>query len=190
MKMNNMILSQISKFGIPVVGALKSTKFDDVSDLLSFVRPLVGLEGFVISFGNARLKVKAEQYVRIHKFLDVIRYNRNTVEAAINGELDDVLPLLDEAAQASVNDTIAEFFALKSKKLAYLENLVKDTIAVYGNNRKDIALNVIPKIHKTDARFIFSALDGKDISSVLDNHVKNSLSNNKNYDNLMDWFNS
>ncbi|QFT69653.1 RNA ligase [Labrenzia sp. THAF35] len=66
------------------------------TDFLAYVRDLKGLEGFVVRFADGTwVKAKAEDYVLKHRAKDSVTQEKNILRLVLNGELDDVLPVLD-----------------------------------------------------------------------------------------------
>jgi hypothetical protein len=188
--MTSSILSAIEDFHIPVVKV--HGRFDSAEKLLEFTRPLLGVEGFVVSWPNGhKVKVKAEQYLRIHRIKDVIRTDRHIAAIIINQELDDVLPILDEADMKRVKEYEAAFDRAVHSTVGRIEGLVDIAKVLHGSNKKDIALNFVPNLlYKEDAKFLFSAIDGK--GSVYDNvvqKIKGAVGNTTKYEELCKWMN-
>lgn len=157
------ILDLIREFDIPVVKTHGT--FESATALLEFTRPLEGVEGFVVSWPNGhKVKVKAEQYLRIHKVKDLIRTERHIAGLILNEELDDVLPLLDEKDHETVREYGHQLKIAIDVAVSRIEGLVMLAKVLHGDDRKEIAMKFIPNLRfKEDARFIFGALDGRDI---------------------------
>jgi hypothetical protein len=180
------ILEMISKFNIPVVEV--HPRFESAKALLDFTRPLRGVEGFIVDFGGHKVKVKAEHYVTIHKTKDLIRFDRNIADIIVNEHLDDILPLLDAADLVTVRAYEARFDAALENVLGRLEGLVTLARVLHGGVKKDVALNLVPNlIFKEDATFIFSALDGKDLRSLVIEKIKRDVGNTTRYEALEKW---
>ncbi len=70
---------------------------------LDYARAVTGREGFVVRFDSGLwVKAKGEDYVLKHKAKDSILQEKNVLALIIRGELDDVLPLLDESDREHV----------------------------------------------------------------------------------------
>ena len=182
-----MLLDKIKEFDIPVVDEIEP--FDSIEDLISYTRDLENAEGFVVAFEDGhRVKIKADQYVRLHRTLERITFDRNIVDLIINEEVDDVVPMLPQVQADRVRDFEVLFWeAFKATEerlmLAYL-----DAKTQYGDDRKLIALNFIPTLkHKSDSRFIFKMLDGYNIYDLMLDHVKNNISSNTKWDACAEW---
>jgi hypothetical protein len=177
----------IAEHEIPVVKT--HGNFASAAALLAFTKPLVGVEGFVVSWPNGyRVKVKADHYVRIHKTKDLIRSDRNIADIIVNEQLDDVIPMLDVTDLAIVRSYERRFDAALDNVLGRLEGLVTLARVLYGGVKKDVAINFVPNlINKEDASFIFAALDGKELRPLVIKKIKDSVGNGPKYENLMRW---
>lgn len=181
-----MLLQKIQEFNIPVVEIYP--RFKSANDLLEFTRPLRGVEGFIADFDGHKVKVKAEEYVRIHKTKDLIRAERNIADIIINEQLDDVIPLLDATDLATVRSYELRLSSAIDNVLGRLEGLVTLARVLHSGVKKDVAINFVPNlINKDDASFIFSALDGKELRTLVINKIKTSVGNTTKYDALMKW---
>jgi len=174
-------------FGIPVVSSIPS--FRTAEELIEYTRPLLRQEGFVVSFANGhKAKIKAEQYLLIHKTKDNIRTERNIAALIINNELDDLLPLLDENDLVVVRDYEAKFSVAFQNIIGRIEGLLMIAKTVYGGDRKRVALEMVPNlIHTEDAAFVFSGLGGKDIRELVLKKVQTAVGNTTRYDQLKTW---
>ena len=146
-------------------------------------------EGDIIRFADGHmLKVKNDWYVRIHKTMERIMFDRNIVDLIVNEEVDDVVPMLPLAQVDRVRDFEARFWAafkVKEDQLLADRNIVKQ---VYDNDRKRVALEYIPVLKdKADAPFIFRMLDSHNIRDLMLDHVRKSLSTNTRWDQTALW---
>lgn len=70
---------------------------------LDYARAVTGMEGFVVRFASGLwVKAKGEDYVLKHRAKDSILQEKNVLALILRGELDDVLPLLDDGDRARV----------------------------------------------------------------------------------------
>ena len=180
-----MLLDKIREFDIPVVGVIKP--FESINNLLSYTRDLKGAEGFVVAFENGhRVKIKAEEYVRIHKTLERIVFDRNIVNLIINEEVDDVMPMLPVIQANRVRNFEIRFWDAFKQKESVLVTL--GYVAKTYLTRKDVATEFVPTLeNKTDAQFIFRMLDGHDLRELLLAHVEKSISTNVKWDACAKW---
>lgn len=181
------ILDLISAWDIPVVET--HGRFESATTLLEFTRPLEGVEGFVVAFPDGhRVKVKAEQYLRIHKVKDLIHTERHIAALILNEELDDVLPLLDETDHGTVREYGHQLKIAIDVVVSRIEGLVLLARTLHGGDRKEIALNFVPNLRfKEDARFIFGALDGRDIREEVLKKIRVDVGNTAKYEAARLW---
>jgi RNA ligase len=161
----------------------------NLGDYIARAREMTGREGDIIRFADGQmLKIKNDWYVAIHRVKDLIRTDRNIAGIIINEELDDVLPILDESDVTTVRTYEARFDAALENVLGRLEGLVTLARVLHGGVKKDVALNFVPNlIFKEDATFIFSALDGKDLRSLVIEKIKRDVGNTTRYEALEKW---
>jgi RNA ligase len=152
-------------------------------------RSAEGREGDIIRFADGHmLKVKNDWYVRIHKTIDRITFDRNIVDLIINEEVDDVIPMLPTAQVNRIRNFETRFweaFVATEDRLAVYQT---GCALVYKNDRKRIALEFIPTLeHKADAQFIFRMLDGSNIRDLLLDHIRKNISSNTRWDACAEW---
>lgn len=160
-----------------------------LDDYVQKVRNEVGREGDIIRFHNGHmLKVKADEYVRIHKVKDRIRTDRNILDIIIHEELDDVIAILDEQDVATVREYERKFNTAFENVMGRLEGLVMISKTVYEGDRKRVALELVPSlIFKEDSAFIFGVLSGHNLRKKVIEHIKKSVGNTTRYENLVKW---
>lgn len=148
-----------------------------------------GREGDIIRFADGHMvKIKNDWYVRIHKALDRVRFDRNIVNLIINEEIDDVIPMMPVDVVRRVRQFETDFwnaFSLTQDRLAVFDTT---SALVYGDDRKRIALEFIPTLErKEDAQFIFRMLDGHDLRKLMLDHIEKCISSNKKWDACAEW---
>ena len=170
---------------VPEYGSIKG----NLSEYIARQREAEGREGDIIRFADGHMvKVKNDWYVRIHKTVDRIVFDRNIVDLIINEEVDDVVPMLPQVQADRVRGFELRFWeAFKSTEdalmLLYLE--AKND---YGNDRKRIALEFIPSLErKEDAQFIFRMLDGHDLRELMFAHIEKNITTNVKWDACAKW---
>ena len=146
-----------------------------------------GREGDIIRFADGHmLKIKNDWYVRIHKTIDRVKFDRNIVDLIINENVDDVIPMLPQEQVARIRDFERHFWASfegTHNRLRMLYNDAKE----YGD-RKSIATGFIPTLkNKMDAPIIFKMLDGIDLREFMIKIVRDSTSNNTKWDKTAEW---
>lgn len=183
-----MLTEKICEFDIPVVTSL--LPFDTLDNLVAYTRDLEDAEGFVVAFHDGhRVKIKADQYVRIHKCLERVRFDRNIVDLIINEELDDVVPLMPPHEVDRIRDYEDRFWkAFRSTETHLLE--LHDVAANREKypTRKDVAVNFIANLHdKRDAPYVFRMLDGVAVRDLLLNAVRKNISSNTKWESFAEW---
>ena len=148
-----------------------------------------GREGDIIRFDDGHmLKIKNDWYVRIHKALDRVRFDRNIVALIINEEIDDVVPLMPADVVRRVRQFEIDFWNAFSTKQNRLYGLRVAAQQTYEDDRKCIALEFIPTLErKEDAQFIFRMLDGHDLRELMLAHIEKCISSNTKWDACAEW---
>jgi RNA ligase len=148
-----------------------------------------GREGDIIRFADGHmLKVKNDWYVRIHKTIDRITFDRNIVDLIINEEVDDVIPMLPTVQVDRIRNFETRFWtAFKVKEDMLLAD--RDICSqLYEDDRKRIALEYVPTLpNKADAQFVFRMLDGSNIRDLLLDHVRKNIVTNVKWDACAAW---
>ena len=146
-------------------------------------------EGDIIRFSDGHMiKIKNDWYVRIHKALDRVRFDRNIVDLIINENIDDVVPLMPQHEIDRIRDFESRFWnAFQIKEDALLAD--RDICSqLYQNDRKRIALEYVPNLkNKADSGFIFKMLDGHDLRELIIEHIRKNISTNVKWDQCAIW---
>lgn len=183
-----MLKDKIQEFEIPVVDSIDS--FDTVEHLISYTRSLEDAEGFVIAFDNGhRLKIKADQYVRIHKTVDRIRFDRHIVELILHEEIDDVLPMLPQHEADRVHEFSAKFADRLHKTLETYERYW-NTVVASGLDRKRYAQEWMPTIKNNDPfapQYVFGKFQGRDGREMILQHIEKHLFTNVKWSECAFW---
>lgn len=96
------------EFDIPVVRKLRD-RINNLAEFLDFVRNATNIEGFVIRFKNDMFKVKCMWYLRIHKMLDNLKFEKDVLRFVINNQIDDLKPFVSPENSARLqkfNDAV------------------------------------------------------------------------------------
>jgi RNA ligase len=178
-----MLLNKIKELEIPVVRIVEP--FSNIQILLEYTKNLKNAEGFIIAFDDGhKLKCKADEYVRIHKTLDNIRFDRNIVDLILNDQIDDVKGLLPENEVEKIKNFEIKFWNAFNATEKQLYGLYREAGTSYNYDRKMIATEYIPKYikNKSYASFIFSQLDGKNLRTLLIDYIKKNITTNVKWD--------
>ena len=134
------------------------------------------------------LKTKNDWYVRIHKALDRVRYDRNIVALILHEEMDDVVPLMPADVVRRVRQFEIDFwnaFSIKQNRLLAERDIARQ---LYNDDRKRIALEFIPTLErKEDAQFIFRMLDGHDLRELMLAHIEKCITSNTKWVACAEW---
>jgi T4 RnlA family RNA ligase len=83
-------------------------------------------EGVVITFDSGfRVKIKADQYVLLHRSIDVIQHEKNVLELILTNKLDDLLPLVSEDRKMRLVNYEKSVRNSISKHILEIEDLYK-----------------------------------------------------------------
>lgn len=182
-----MLLDKIKEFDIPVVDVIKP--FDNLDSLIEYTRNLKDAEGFIVAFADGhKLKIKADEYVRVHKALDRVRFDRNIVDLIINENIDDVVPLMPQHEIDRIRDFETRFWCAFKQKENRLMGQRMSAFQTYQDDRKRIALEMVPYLRdKSDSGFIFKMLDGHDLRELMIEHIRKNISSNTKWDQCAIW---
>lgn len=159
----------------------------NLSDYIARQREQENREGDIIRFANGHmLKIKNDWYVRIHKALDRVRFDRNIVDLIINENIDDVVPLMPQPEIDRIRAFEHRFWESFNRKHFVLLSLLDE--AETFNSRKEVALKFVPTLQdKADASFIFRALDGHNVRELLFEHIRKNISTNTKWESCAQW---
>ena len=153
-------------------------------------REAEGREGDIIRFADGHMcKIKNDWYVRIHKTVDRIVYDRNIVNLILNEEVDDVLPMLPKV-QA---DRVREFESRFSERLHTIINDYDrywNSVVASGLDRKRYAQEWMPTIKGNDpfaAAYVFGRFQGKDGRQMILDHIEKNITTNVKWDACAVW---
>jgi RNA ligase len=176
-------LTSIAKaFGIPLVQPLFQVGDENpdtdpytAEALVERIRPLIGVEGAVLSFDDGRkVKIKAEDYCVKHGAKDGLLLEKNVLATFLNEKLDDVLPLLDDAFKARVEAYTATVADGIQFTVFDAEQVVR-FIKKHYETRKEQAIFIKDNIRPFSQSLMFAGLDGKDIrKAVIDKILSNT----------------
>ena len=168
---------------VPRYGSLNCS----FSEYIERQRVAEGREGDIIRFNTGHmLKIKNDWYVRIHKALDRVRFDRNIVDLIINENLDDVIGLMPQQEAERIRAFEQRFWEAFERKKFVLESLC-DEAETYPT-RKEVALNFVPTIQiKADAQFIFRMLDGHEVRTLMLEHIQKNISTNTKWEACAQW---
>jgi RNA ligase len=171
---------------VPVYGSVEG----NLNDFIERLRKEEGREGVIIRFNNGHMfKGKNDWYVRIHKVLDRVRFDRHIVELILTEQLDDAAPLLPPHEADRVRDFAARFGAqlhhLVEKYERYWNTVVKS-----GLDRKRYAQEWMPTIKGNDPfapTYVFGRFGDRDGRAMILDHIEKHTSTNTKWNECAKW---
>ena len=171
---------------VPVYGSVN----ESLADYIVKARERENREGDIIRFADGHMiKIKNDWYVRIHKTLDRVTFDRNIVSLILNEEIDDAVGLLPNATK----DRIVEFEKRFSERLhALVEGYERyyETVVASGLDRKRYAQEWMPTIQKNDSfapQYVFGRFVGKDGRGMILAHIEKHITSNTKWDECAKW---
>lgn len=176
-------LCEIGKYyGIEVVER-RSTA--EIGELVAQTRSLENDEGIVVSFPNGhRVKIKADEYVRKHKAVDRLKFEKDVALLFMNNEIDDILPILDTGMSIRVQMFCGEFLTAYQVTADRILELFGELLHT-TTDRKSFALAVRSSKYKT---FLFQLLDSKEtnlrlvVYGILNKWITSKCNTQSNYE--------
>jgi RNA ligase len=184
-------IPSIEKHNIPVVeqhGSVENPKA-----FMEYVHDLKNAEGFVIRWADGhRVKIKAHEYVRIHKAKEAILQDRNIVELILENHLDDIKAHLPAEDRDCLTQFENDFNVLADLVASGLHHVL--TAVRYNDNmpRKEFATDFSVKWDSYTRAAAFKLWDDYSIEnarSVVRNTIRNNLTKTVKYEAIRDaWF--
>jgi RNA ligase len=170
---------------VPRYGSMEG----NIAEYVDRQRGKEGREGDIIRFADGHmLKIKNDWYVRIHKTIDRVRFDRNIVDLIINENVDDVIPMLPQEQVNRIRDFETRFWEAFRQTEYAIQCCYDDASLEFGADRKSIALEFIPRQeNKAYAQFIFRMLDGRNLRELLLQHIEKNISSNTKWDICAEW---
>jgi RNA ligase len=162
----------------------------NLADYISRQRGAEGREGDIIRFADGHMvKVKNDWYVRIHKTVDRIVFDRNIVALILNEEMDDVMPMLP-VIQANRVRNFEVRFAERLHAVVEIYDRYWNTVVASGLDRKRYALEWMPSIKDNDSfapNYVFGRFAGRGGREMILDHIEKHLSSNVKWDECATW---
>jgi RNA ligase len=171
---------------VPQYGSIQG----NLSDYLARARAQEGREGDIIAFADGhRVKIKNDWYVRIHKVLDRVRFDRHIVDLILTEKLDDAAPLLPQHEADRVRD-FADRFGQRLHHLVETYERYWNTVVASGLDRKRYAQEWMPTIKTNDpfaAAYVFGRFGDRDGRTMILDHIQKHISTNTRWDECAQW---
>jgi RNA ligase len=171
---------------VPVYGSVEG----NLADYVARQRAAEGREGDIIRFADGHmLKVKNDWYVRIHKTVDKIRFDRHIVELILNEEIDDAIPMLPPHEAERVRNFELRFADRLHTLIAGYDRYYH-TVLASGLDRKRYAQEWMPSIQKSDSfapNYVFGRFGNRDGRKMIIDHIEKHLTTNVRWDECARW---
>lgn len=171
---------------VPVYGSVEG----NLADYIARARERQGREGDIIRFADGHmLKIKNDWYVRIHKTIDRVRFDRHIVELILKEELDDAVALLPAVDAARVR-AFAQRFADRLHYLVESYDRYYNTVVASGLDRKRYAQEWMPTIKGNDPfapNYVFGRFADRDGREMILQHIEKHLTTNVKWDECAKW---
>jgi T4 RnlA family RNA ligase len=160
------------EYDVPVVKQFSSTDQNHFAHLRDEIASLINDEGIVIRFESGTMaghmvKIKADQYVKMHKAVDGLKFAKDVALLSLQSSLDDIYPILDDSTAARVRNFSDD---LQSSILRFVESLKAEFNTMkHIQYRKDFA--EVAKKSKY-VKFLFGMLDGKPAEKLVIDFAK------------------
>jgi len=171
---------------LDVVRAYPGTA-DSMEHLIELTKPIKGQEGWVVRFDNGHMiKIKADEYVKIHKIKDTLTFEKDVIDLIINEKMDDIKGHMLDDDRHRVEQFEAEFWQGVS---AMVDTYDKYWLAVQNSklDRKSYAINWMPTIKDNDPfapQFIFGKFDGKDSRAMIIDVIRRNTGSSTKVDSV------
>jgi len=166
------LLALAQEYGVPVVQRF----LGNVSNMLMLVehtRGLLDQEGYVVRWADGHMiKIKADQYVLLHRTKDQIRLEKNLVDVLINDQADDLRPLLDSVDLARLEAFEREFWQ-------GIARVCDEVLALYQQGqqyqlRRDYAVEFVNRQPSHLRSLLFSLRDGGEVRDLVCGAIRGS----------------
>lgn len=156
---------------IPIVSASDPENFN-IDNLIETISIDTGSEGVVLRFIDNMYKIKTHDYIRLHKNLEKINYEKDILEIIISDKIDDILPILSDEKRVK----IINYSQIVNKNLIEYASELANKVDFYKSNydKKKFAIEVMPSLNKIETNLIFKIWNGSDVM----NSVKDIIANN------------
>lgn len=133
-------------------------QFNSRDEILEYVKGLSGSEGFVVAFDDGHMvKIKADEYVLLHRNIDLAGSEKRVIELILNDKVDDLLPMLDEPRRVeleSYRDQLNNSIRMTAKYIvARVEKL-------QSLSQRDFALTIQSEDPRWTQPILFSVRNG------------------------------
>jgi len=188
--------SLADQYNIPMVAEYEAT-FD--ASFLDHVRGLIGLEGFVVRFDNGHMiKIKAEDYLKLHHAKDAISQEKNVWKLILDAEVVDLKSMLNDEDRVRIEEFESAVWGEVFKVIANLDAFMVDATSnldergLEGSDRqKAYAIDYVqPMLPKQLHSVAFRMMVGRDTQELVIEFIMANLSTGTKLDSIRPLFNN
>lgn len=164
--------------------------FDDYSgdiDLfIQYTKNLEDQEGFVVCFENgARYKIKADNYIRLHRVKEAISSERRIVDLIVNQGIDDLKSIFDKEDYDKVTRYETDFWHSVKQQSDAIYSMVDMIVNVRGLGKKEFALETDGEWHPILRAIAFKTFDNLNHDFTLETTqriIRDKIHSNRSFD--------
>lgn len=167
----------------------ESIRLSDVQKIVEYTKGLENQEGFVICFDDGhRVKVKSDEYLMLHRTLDMVKHNRHIALLLLNEKLDDAIGKLYSEEQVRVREYANRFMMALHQRHNWILDAAKKAKELYGDDRGLMSREFICKLpNKLDKTLVFGQLNGRDVFKMLIDIAIKYANSNVKFDEFEKW---
>ena len=181
--------SKIAQLDIPVIDSHQPVT--DPHAFMAFVRDLKNLEGFVIAWEDGhRVKVKAEEYLRIHRTKDSLTHEKNVIDLLLSEKMDDAKAFMLTEDRQRVDEFETEFWQGVADSVNNYETYFQMVLAA-ELDRKRYALEWMPTVKDNDGFapiYVFARFNNKDPRELVVDQIRKNIGTQAKVDSVRDLF--
>ena len=164
--------------GVEIVRSWLSTG-SQLINLIEEIRNLENDEGRIIRFDTgAMLKIKSDEYCKIHRAKDGLRFEKNVIETILDEQMDDIKAALPSADRERIQKYENDFWHGVQRSINYHQELYDHRVVdEFGNDRRRIAQELMPSLgNPMSAGILFGRMDNKgSFRELIINLIKKNL---------------
>ena len=176
------MLKQTPK-GVEVVKAVTAVAYQNLDDVVRAARQLYGEEGWVIRFNSGEMvKLKCDEYVRQHRVLESLRWEKDVLALTLAGEVDDVRGIVSPQVQAQLDQFERAVNEGVLARARVLETVVE---AAKGMDRKTFATIVVAQWPQSQERsLLFKIFEGQSAVTLIIDMLKKHMTSQRDVDSV------
>lgn len=162
------------EYNIPVVKQYLGS-VSNMQWLVEHTRGLVDQEGYVVRWADGHMvKIKADQYVLLHRTKDQIRLEKNVVDILVNEGADDLKPLLDGRDREQFDQFESQFWKGLDQTCKDLEVLYRQ--GSHHQTRRDFAVEFVNRQPAHLRPLLYGMRDSKDVRRLVLDTIRGNTS--------------